>query len=215
MTLTPALDVNITSALDCDADNVRQVCQAATAKGTTGGCTLALTVVPTINYELLVNIDKYFLTYTDTTFVKNPVYLPAKQQEYTAHGYPVCLVGSWSQDAQERRSLLSTLSGIENGIENSWSIKDATTAAPIAGAAAVFTTSSTAIPTSTHRSLADVGIRNDLQNQGKNTPCQKDWNDCNGHGFCVDTTDSGYRCMCHTGWRYCFVGCILLPQLGI
>ena len=186
--MTPAVDIGLTAALpkaDCDykpLQNKHAVCEAS--EGEDESCALGLTVTPSVNVELDLDLD--IELFHKSIYKKKFDPMSLLQKTFNIHGFPKCLIGSWSKsNNKRRRSLLRVLSGIPNTspirIDRSLNDQDITDGDFGTGIR--------------NPSLADP--RTYLMARGANTQCK---GDCNGNGFCVNATSTGFSCMCQDGW---------------
>ena len=117
VTITPALDVGLTAALpqaSCDykplVDKNHAVCEESEGTdnhddGDNGaGCSLGMTVTPSINVEmnLLLDIELWKKTIYKKTFDPMPLY----QKTFDIHGFPKCLIASWSKKQNGGRRMM-------------------------------------------------------------------------------------------------------------
>jgi hypothetical protein len=187
VTVTPAVDIGLTAALpkaDCDYKPLQDkhaVCEAS--EGEDESCALGLTVTPSVNVELDLDLD--IELFHKSIYKKKFDPMSLLQKTFDIHGYPKCLIGSWSKsNGRRRRSLLRVLSGIPNTSPyRSRTLNDQDTTDGNFG---------TGI-----RNPALADPRTYLMARGANTQCK---GDCNGNGFCVNATANGFSCMCQDGW---------------
>ena len=202
--ITPAVDVGLTVALpkaNCDWNVVSKHTVCAASEGQNQQCALGMTVTPTINIELDMDLD---ITLWHTSIYKKKFApMKMKQKVFKIGGFPKCLVGSWSKSNihVRRRRFLSTLSGVKQMSPRARSLD----AAAAAAAAAAADDDDDDPLRSTVDGEFGFGIRDPnladprtyLQQRGANTQCV---GDCNGNGFCVNSTSSGFSCLCQDGW---------------
>jgi hypothetical protein len=175
VTITPAVDVGLTAALpkaSCDFKPLKDkhpTCVAS--EGDTGGCALGLSVTPSINVELNLEVDVEL--FKKTIYKKTFAPMALFQKTFAIRGFPKCIVSSWSKSSRSRR-LLAHFEERERG---------------------------RALTTSTASdSIRDSNLTNPrlyLQSRGRNTNCPSD---CSGKGFCVNNTQGNFQCICELSW---------------